>query len=255
MANATAKVKKAYTDTLGAEQQKRSSITLGAETTYYSGAMVGMTSAGYLDKFDDSEGMVFVGIVRDNQVLPAGTAADGTIDLQILKPAYIELAISSVAVTDIGKPVYAVDDQTGTLDPSTRTYANVVGSVEDVKSSGIAIVRCAYDGVAANARLMAAKVMAATGTQTLSKFDVGKLILLPNTAAHTLNLPPVADCPAGAVLEFAKTSSDAAAVTLDGNSSENIDGSTTLATVGAIYDTVRLRSIGSAWVVMARDIT
>lgn len=255
MANATTKVAKTFISWLS--QWKRSSATLGSATNFYPVAMLGITTTGYLAKFDDAASMIFAGLVRADSVvaLPAGTAADGTIDLEYDRPEAFALAISSVAATDIGKTVYAVDDQTGTLDASTRTYANVVGKVIDVLASGIALVEPAYDGVAGNKRLSAAKFMAATGTQTLTKWDIGKTIFLPNTAAHTLNLPAVADVQAGAGLQFVKTTSDAAAVTLDGNSSENIDGSTTLATIDAQYDTAHLVSTGAAWIVTARDIT
>lgn len=257
MANATANVKKG-TVSWSEEYIQRSTETLASETTFYRNAMIGVDSTGYFCKGDDAQAWIFAGVVRGREgdpVLAAGTAGDAALALDVHQPKRFELTISSVAVTDIGKPVYAIDDQTGTLDPSTRTYANVVGHVVDVVATNIALVEPAYDGVAGNARLQAAKFTAATGTQTLSKFDVGKTVFLPNTAGHTLNLPAVADCPAGSVIRFVKTTSDAAAVTLDGNSSETIDGSTTLATIDAQYDCATLVSTGSAWIVLSRDIT
>ena len=48
------------------------------------------------------------------------------------------MALSSVAVTDIGRKVYASDDQTGTLTPTT--YGNVIGVVVDVAGTDIALV-------------------------------------------------------------------------------------------------------------------
>lgn len=256
MANATKRVAKGWVS-VTSEYRKRSAETLAAQTTFYTHALLGVDTTGYLCKGDDAQSWIFAGLVRGKEgdpVLPAGTAGDGTIDLDYVQPLFHELAISGVAVTDIGKTVYAIDDQTGTLDASTRTHANVVGTVEDVVTSGIALVRLAYDGVAANVRLGAAKFLAATGTQTLSKYDIGKTIFCPNTAGHTVNLPAVADAPAGSRLTFAKTTSDAAAVTLDGASSETIDGSTTLATIDAQYDTATLVSTGAAWIVLSRDI-
>lgn len=256
MANATAKVNKAATRRTD-EFRKRSSATLSAETTFYTGAMVGITTGGYLAKFDDTQSLLFAGLVRGregNPVLPAGTAADGTIDLDYHMPFAFELAISGVAVTSIGKKVYATYDATGTLDSSATTYANLVGTVVDYLASGIALVEPAYDGLAAHARLTAAKWLAATGTQTLTKWDINKTIFCPNTAAHTVNLPAVAGTQAGDRLTFVKTTSDAQAVTLDGDSAETIDGSATLATVDAQYDCVTLVSTGAAWVVLNRDI-
>lgn len=257
MANATDIVKKGVIpfQTDGAQE---SSATLASETTFYPRALLGRTTGGYLAKMDDSQSLILAGVVSEKhgkQTLPAGTAGDGTIQIDYQKPRFIGLAISGVAVTDIGKTVYASDDQTGVLTPASLTYANVVGQLVGVLASGIGLVELAYDGVAGNKRLGAARVMAATGTQSLTKWDCGKHILLPNTAAHTLNLPAIAGCPAGAEITFAKTTSDAQAVTLDGDGSETIDGATTLATIDAQHDTVAIKSTGSAWIVQNRDIT
>lgn len=256
MANATARVGKA-TVRRQDEFIERSVETLAAETRFYANAMIGVDVTGYYCKGDDAQAWAFAGVVRGEQgnpVLPAGTAGDGTLELDVHQPFRFELAVASVAVTDIGKPVYASYDQTGTLDPSALTYANLVGFVVDVVASGIALVEPCYDGVAANARLMAARFLGATGAQTVYKTDLGKTIFLPNTAAYTVTLPAVADCPAGSRLTFVKTTSDAFAATLDGNAAETIDGATTLATLDAQYDTAILVSTGSAWVVLARDI-
>ena len=256
MANAT-DVVKAGTVRWQDEFIKRSTETLAAETTFYPNAMIGVDSTGYYCKGDDAQAWIFAGVVRNDQgapVLPAGTAGDAALGLNVQQPKRFELTIASVAVTDIGKKVYAIDDQTGTLDASTRTYANFVGHVVDVVATNVALVEPCYDGVAANGRYGVAKWLAATGTQTLSKYDLNKVIFCPNTAGHTVNLPAVADTQAGDRLTFVKTTSDAAAVTLDGNSSETIDGATTLATIDAQYDTAILVSTGAAWVVVARDI-
>lgn len=257
MSNATDVVKKGvvrWTDEFGEE----SSATLSAETRFYPNAMVGRTTGGYLAKFDDTQSMIFVGVVRNDQgspLLPAGTAGDGTIELPYQTPRFMELAIASIAVTDIGKTVYAIDDQTGTLDSSTRTYANVVGIVRRVVASGIALVELAYDGVAGNKRLSASKWLAATGNQTLSKWDIGKKIFVPNTGAYSITLPAVAVAQVGGELWFLKTTADAAAATLDGADAEEIDGATTLATIDAAYDCALLVNTGVRWIVAARDIT
>lgn len=255
MANATDIVKKGTvrrTDEFGEE----SSATLAAETRFYPNAMLGRTTAGYLAKFDDAQSMVFVGVVRNDQgspLLPIGTAGDGTIELPYQQPQFFELAVSGVTVADIGKVVYASDDQTGVLTLGT-TYANVVGTVRRVVASGIALVEPAYDGVAGNLRLGAVRTLAATGAQSLTKWDVGKTILVPNTGAYSITLPAVADAAAGGRLQFAKTTTDAAAATLDANASEEIDGATTLATIDAAYDTAEIVNTGVRWIVLNRDI-
>lgn len=255
MANATSIVKKGtvrWTD----EFMRRSTETLAAETTFYTGAMIGVDITGYYCKLDDTQAAVFAGVVRGcegDPVLPAGTAGADDLQLDIHQPKRFELAISGVAVTDIYKKVYASDDQTGVL-TNGGTFSNFVGHVVDVIATGIALVEPAYDGVAANERYGVARTMAATGAQSLTKLDVGKTILLPNTAAYALTLPAVADTQAGDKIRFVKTTAAAFAVTLTGNAAETIDGSNTLATIDAQYDCAEIVSTGAAWIVTNRDI-
>jgi hypothetical protein len=255
VANATAIVKKGVVRRTD-EFIQRSSATLASATRFWPNAMIGVTTGGYYAKFDDSQSMVFAGVVRNDQgapLLPAGTAGDGTIQLDIQQPQRFELAVSGVAVTDIGKKVYASDDQTGVL-TNGGTYGNFVGHVVDVVASGIALVEPCYDGIAAHARYNVARTLAATGAQTLTKWDLNKVIFVPSTGAYALTLPAVADTQAGDRLTFVKTTSNAVALTLTGSGAETIDGSNTLATIDAQFDTAVLVSTGAAWVVLSRDI-
>lgn len=256
MANATDIVKKGVVRRTE-EFIERSVETLAAETRFWPNAMIGVDVTGYYCKGDDIQAWTFAGVVTQDQGaprLPISTAGDGTANLRIQQPQRFELAIASIAVTDIGKKVYAIDDQTGTLDASTRTFANFIGHVVEVVASGIALVEPCYDGIAANKRYGVAKWLAATGAQSLNKTDLNKTIFIPNTAAFSITLPAIADTQAGDELKFVKTTTDAAAATLDANASEEIDGATTLATIDAAYDTAILVSSGVRWIVLARDI-
>lgn len=188
MANATAKVNKGarrITD----EFRKRSSVTLATALQFYTGGMLGRTSAGYLAKFDDTQAMVFVGLVRGDNgdpKVPISTAGDGTGDIDYQVPPGFELAISGVAVTDIGRRVYALDDHTGTLDPSTTTYANLIGVVADVTAtSGIAIVDPIYQQAnGGNLQVMGASgaVTIKPGAVVITKAGVAALTLADPTA-------------------------------------------------------------------------
>lgn len=257
MANATVQVKKSTVRRTD-EFRKRSSATLSAETTFYTNAMVGITTGGYLAKFDDTQSMIFAGVVRGregNPVLPAGTAGDGTIDLDYHMPLAFEVDVASVAVTDIGKPLYASFDQTGILAFGSTTYGNLIGIIVDRLSSTIALVEPCYDGVAGNLRIGAARRASATATTTLTRWDMGKTIFCANTTTVTIALPAVATIPAGQGFTVVKDhASDANAITLDADGSENIDGSGTLATLDAAWDTARLVSNESRWIVVYRDI-
>lgn len=226
---------------------------------YYPNSLVGLTAAGRLDKFDDAKSMAFVGVTNGVQaeVLSGGSAGD--VEIPHAMPRFVTLAFSSIAVTDVGKTVYASDDQTGALTPGT--YGNPIGRLDHRLSATSGVVECFYGGKAANQQLGAVRAMPATAAlitalaQGLTRHDLNKKILVPNTEAVTLVLPAVADTQAGDTLTVVKTTADAFAITLDGNASETIDGSATLATLDAINDVATLMSDGTRWIVLSRDIS
>lgn len=265
MANATAKVDKdgvRWNDNL--EFPKVPLETISAETTYYTGAMIGRQVDGYYRKFDDSEEMVFAGLVRGregNPVMATATQGDAGHELDLWRPPFFQLAIASVAITDVGKPVYASDDQTGVLDGSTRTYGNLIGVVHSLvyrtgltAVSGIALVKANYEGAFGHGLYSSTRWLPATGAQTLTELDLYKTIIIINTAAQTITLPAVASCPAGSWMRFIKKSTDAQAATLDGASSEEIDSAATYAAIDAEHDCALLVSDGTQWHIASRDI-
>lgn len=222
--------------------------------TFYANSMIGLNTSGYADKMDDAAGKKFDGVLAtvSQEVLSGGS--NGDVLLDVVQPRFITLTFGSITVADIDKTVYAVDDQTGTV-ATTTTYGNVIGRLTAVISSTVGVVECYYGGKAANKLLGSARVLAATGAQSLTKYDLNKTILVPSTGAYALTLPAVADTQAGDMLTIVKTTSNAVAVTLTGNAAETIDGSNTLATIDAQYDTAILVSTGAAWIVVARDIS
>ncbi len=257
MANATDRVAKGIVGVTDTGRQ-RSAETLSAATRFYHHAFIGTDSTGYYCKGDDTQSWLFAGVVKGDQgnpLLPASTAGDGTANLDILRPHSIEVALTSVAVTDIGRPVYATFDNQVSLTYGDTTYANVVGHVVDKVAANIALIELAYDGVAAHKRLQAAKRLAATGAQTISKYDCGKTLFCANTAALTLTLPPIAVVPAGWGIQFVKDhASDTNIITVAGDGAENIDGANTYTAMDAAWDCAHLVSNGARWIIVSRDI-
>lgn len=259
MANATTSVKQGLVRWSDVQRRKASSATLGSATRFYQSALLGWTTGGYLAKFDDTQSMILAGVVypdNGNPSLPAGTAGDGTIDLDYEQPRCIEMTIASIAVTDIGKTVYASDDQTGVLTSASLTYANVVGQVVGKVATNIALVELAYDGIGANTRLNAFRRLAATGAQSLTIFDCGKTIACANSAALALTIPLVADIGFGRGFTIVKDhASDTNAITVTCSGSDSIDGSATLATLDAAWDVVTITATNTnRYVAVSRDI-
>ena len=82
---------------------------------------------------------------------------------------------------------------------------------------------------------------------TLSPGDSG-VILVANTGAMTITLPPAA-VSRGVNYKFIKTTA-ASAITLDGNASETINGATTSALMNAQWEATEIVCDGSAWYIV-----
>lgn len=221
--------------------------------TYYPNSLIGLNTSGFATKMDDAASLSFLGVFASaNTEVPSG-GSNGDVLLEVNEPRFATLAFTGLVDGDVGRTVYALDDQTGTV-ATTTTFGNPVGKIHQVLSATAAVVELEYGGKHANKKLGAVRVMAATGAQSLTKHDLNKTIVLPNTAAYALTLPAVADTQAGDRLHFVKSTAAAFAVTLTGNAAETIDGSNTLATIDAQYDCATLVSTGAAWIVENRDI-
>jgi hypothetical protein len=109
----------------------------------YQGSAVGLvpssTGAGYARQL--VAGDIFVGFAENNV---AATSGDGGAAVRVRQRGKVVLTISSIAVTDIGKPVYASDGNAFTLTPSTNTH---IGRVVRVNGTDSAVVQ--FDAAAA----------------------------------------------------------------------------------------------------------
>lgn len=264
MANATARVATDFRD-YRAENYAGSYDTLSAPLQLLTGAMIGQKSGGYLAKFDDTQSLKFVGIILDKEneggaqgpKIPrggaaSGTAGDGTLDVDYKQPKAFVLAISGVAVTDKGRRVYALDDQTGTLDPSATTYANFVGVVKDLvyatnagsAVSGYALVAPTYD--------------IPSGVQLQSVGASGAVVIKPSTVLITkagvaaLTIADPATNQDGLEMQFISTT--AQAHTLDNSAGSGFNAGGAASDVGtfggAKGDNIRIVAAGGKWLVL-----
>lgn len=216
----------------------------------YKGAFVGRNrSTGYARALTAGDEFLGVAYAQADNTLTGHSA--GGINVKLHQGIDIVHALTSVANADIGKDVYASADNTLTLTP---TGSSRIGRVVAVEASNTARVRCqptvSLSGALENLPL----VQLSDASATLTLDHMNRTLLIANTAARVLTLPAAATVRAGGTIRVVKTSSDAFAVTLDPNSSETIDGASTLATMDAQYDTVHLLCTGSEWIVLNRDI-
>lgn len=217
---------------------------------YYPNEMIGLDSSGNATKFDDTASLMFAGLVADSVRIEVFTGdSAGTRKVKVTRPKYLQMLIASAAATDVGKLVYA--RFSNEVQFASGTYGNLVGRVvKRLSATAVLIEPTPFGRVLPGAQ----RTLAATGAQSITRYDLNKTIFIPNTAAFTITLPAVAGTQAGDFLTFVKTTADAFAATLDGDGSETIDGAATLATIDAQYDTATLVSTGSAWIVVSRDI-
>lgn len=240
MANPTANVPESVTPVI--DEKTRLSCVTTAQI-YYPMEMLGWNASGLLDKFDDASSLRFAGVFAESvrkEITSASTAADRK--LTVRRPRFLSMLIASAAAGDEGKACYA--RFSNEVRYTTGTYGNYAGRVHRViDSTHVEIDTMAPENRDANLGL----TLAATGNYTLTKNHLNRRVIVPNTAAKTLTLPAVAVTQPGDWIEFVKTTSDAFAITLDGNDSETINGAATFALPMLANAKARIVSDGSAW--------
>lgn len=122
------------------ELGERNHIPVIAADIIYEGAAVGDNGSGYARPL--VAGDPFRGFCKyraDNSI-----GAAGAVKVEVVHEGRIELAISGLAITDVGKPVYASDDNVFTLTATGNSY---IGRVIRWVSTGVGIVDfCAAKG-------------------------------------------------------------------------------------------------------------
>ncbi|MCH8881402.1 MAG: hypothetical protein IID34_16160 [Planctomycetes bacterium] len=119
-------------DRLVDQELRQYGVTAGAHI--YKGGFVGLAGDGYAQAF--VAGNLFLGLAYEEGNNTSG--ADGDVKVRVSTQGDFELAIASLAITDIGAAIYGLDDATATLNPDNASY---IGYVVDFVSSGVGIVR------------------------------------------------------------------------------------------------------------------
>jgi hypothetical protein len=216
----------------------------------YKGALVGRERAsGYARPLVAGDDFLGVAYRRADNTGPGHAA--GAVNVRLHQMIDVVHSLAGVVQTDLGKDVYASADDTLTLTPTGNSR---IGRIVALEGSGVARVRCrpitALTGVLENLPVLT--LPDASAALTLD--HVNRTLLIANTAARTLTLPPAAQVRAGGWLRVVKASADAFAVILDGNAAETIDGNATYAALDAAYDVALLLCTGTEWIVLSRDV-
>lgn len=123
-------------------------IPMIASEIIYEGAAVGIVvGTGHARPLE--AGDLFVGFAVTKADNSTGAAA--AMNVRVKRYGEVVLPVTNVAITDIGKPVYASDDDTFVLTASTNTQ---IGRVKRFISSGYAVVAFNADGGGAGATIV-----------------------------------------------------------------------------------------------------
>jgi len=110
------------------------SLPMVATDIIYEGAAVGIEAASGNAR-PLNAGDQFVGFCIQNADNSTGSA--GNVRVQVKTHGEVQLPVAGVAATDIGKPVYASDDDTFVLTATGNSY---IGKVKRFVSTGVAVV-------------------------------------------------------------------------------------------------------------------
>lgn len=115
------------------ELGEQNDLPVIAADIIYEGAAVGDNGSGYARPLVAGDPFRGFAVVKADNA--AGSAGD--VLVKVRQKGQIELAIGSLAITDVGKAVYASDDDTFTLTATSNSY---VGRVKRFVSTGVGVV-------------------------------------------------------------------------------------------------------------------
>jgi hypothetical protein len=123
-------------------------LPVAASTTIYSGGLIGMLATGYVEPYVGSTVATtltgsdrLIGVAKEDVDNSAGAAGAKTV--KVLTSGCFYHAVSGLAITDVGTPVYATADDTLTKVSLGNAF---VGWVERFVASGYGMIRLAPPG-------------------------------------------------------------------------------------------------------------
>lgn len=215
-----------------------------ANTEIFLGSLVTLNAAGLAIPLDSTTvSQLFVGVAvkaADNRTITAASRRVAVVDVR--RTGIHELATQdSLANSNIGDPVWGLDDQTVSLTQSVATQP-LVGRIGKFVESDIAHV----DIFDAGSIAIQARLVVVTKTTTYTALVSDDFVVADATAAAFTVTLPTAVGNSGVSLTVKKVDSSINAVTIDGDGAETIDGQLT-AILSVQYDSITLVSDGVQW--------
>ena len=112
-------------------------LPVAAGELIYQGAVIGYNSSGYVRNLNNTDN--FAGFAEDH--IDNSTGLDGAKRIRIRKRGSILLEITGITLTDLGRAVYATNNNNFTLSPTNAVY---VGQISKIEASGTAVVEFAF---------------------------------------------------------------------------------------------------------------
>lgn len=115
----------------------RDSYVVKNATTLYAGALVGTDANGFLDKWADTTGLKFAGVLLANVVgnTSASPKVEGRVNSEGL---YLRnLTLANAAQADVNSLVYCTSDNIADITLSAATNVKAIGWVVRLVSSGV----------------------------------------------------------------------------------------------------------------------
>lgn len=149
------------------------SLPVIAADIIFEGAMVGDNASGFARPLVAGDPFRGVALRKVDNTL--GAAGDKRVEVNT--DCFLELPISALAITDVGKQVFASDDDTFTLTQSTNTC---IGYVHRWVSTGVGIVRCVAN------QAVIAEVTAAAGGDAPTEAEFNAAVTAINALVRRL---------------------------------------------------------------------
>jgi hypothetical protein len=164
------------------EVGERNEFPVIASDIIYEGAAVGLVNAtGHARPLTAVD--TFVGFAEKQANNSAGAAA--AINVRVIKKGAVKLTITGVAITDIGRPIYAQDDNAFSFLKTTGVF---IGFVRRYVTTNTAIVEFDAGNLADPHEGLTAETVA--DNKTLAAVDSGKVFFV-TVDAKTITLPAV----------------------------------------------------------------